>query len=560
MKRLTMTRRTSWALLFVSILLSNTLALTMPLVARQVLSLGGRNPHTSSIFVLVLMVMGTALLESAIKYCRAIILGRADRAFMIHRLHWLLDRTARAQRLSFASAAATSVDYAQALHQVKGIASREVDLIWAEISFVPVIVAILFLLSPLASLAVLVFMGALCVQTYHSTRRFSQTAEASRHAVEQRFVRLFSILERMHLVKALAVEQHMTRVYEQAHGAAMRDNLRLTMASTHLTHSTVIAGMMLNLLLLMTCAIAARGGHMDISLVISIVLLAARLTDPIQRAVFTYVQGRDRQAAFTKIKRLDEATLALSEGAPPPRFEGLHSLEVHGLPLFSQDARPVSLTLHKGDFLAISSPFPNLSRQLMRAMAGLEDSHGERFHPQDGAPVTVNGHAIALYSTAQRNRILGYVAANSTLFDGTIQDNITRFGEVSIDEAFAMAELLGMVRRLNELPGGLQTRVGSDARTTVPPGLERQIAILRALVHKPAIILFDHAEQGLDREAYAALVRFFGKVHGHATIVLASEDANLTSLADTGYSLERHGLCKERNLAQQSIPYRAMTL
>lgn len=553
-----MTGRTSWVLLFASILLSNTLAMAMPLVARQVLSLGGRDPHTSTIVVLVVMVMGTALLEAAIKYCRALILGRADRAFMIHRLHWLLDRTVRARRMTFASAAATSVDYAQALHQVKGIASREVDLIWAEISFVPVILVILFLLSPSASLAVLVFMSALCVQTYFSAKRFSQTAQASREAIDWRFQRLFSILERMHLVKALAVEQHMTRVYEQAHGAAMRDNLRLTMASTQLTHSTVIAGMMLNLLLLITCAIAARGGDMDISLVISIVLLAARLTDPIQRAVFTFVQGRDRHAAFAKIRWLEEATQEHREEERAPRFEGLRSLEVQALELFSRDARPVSLTVRKGDFLAISSPFPNLSRQLMRAMAGLEGAGASAGQGEGTEPVTINQHAIRRYPMDERNRILGYVAANSTLFDGTIQDNITRFGEVTVDQAFAFAELLGMVRRLNELPGGLQTRVGSEARDTIPPGLERQIAILRALVHKPEIILFDHAEQGLDRDAYAALIRFFGKVRGQATIVLASEDANLTSLADIIYDLGRDGLSRDESLAPASVPYRTL--
>lgn len=570
MKRRALPGRTAWPLLFVSILLSNTLALTMPLVARQILALGGRAPHTSTILVLVAMVMAAAALESLIKCLRALILANANRVFMVERLHWLLDRVARGGHMRFSSAAAASVDYAGALQQLKGIASGEVDLVWAELCFVPVILLILMLLSPLSALTVLVFMLLLCVLTYRTTRRFSIIAEAGRAATEHRFERLFQILDRMHLVKALAVEQHMTRVYEQAHGAAMRDTLRLAMAATRLTHAMAIAGMALNLVLLITCAIAARTGRMDITLVISIVLLSSRLTDPIQRAVFTFVQGRDRRAALAKIAGLEAATLSPladgrgeepngGDGAGPVSFEQLRlsARSLSAMPAPGEATGPVSLTIRRGDFVAISSDRPDLSRRLLRAMAGLE---GDDPAAPGQADLRINERRFEAWSCAMRSRFVGYVPARSALFDGTIQDNVTRFGAVSVEQAFAVAELFGMARRLNELPGGLQTRVGSGARGNVPPGLERQIAILRALVHKPAVILFDHAEQGLDRDAYAGLVRFLGKVRGQATIVLASEDGNLTALADTCYALSTRGLRRSDPDASPAVAYRSLVV
>jgi ABC-type iron transport system FetAB ATPase subunit len=150
----------------------------------------------------------------------------------------------------------------------------------------------------------------------------------------------------------------------------------------------------------------------------------------------------------------------------------------------------------------------------------------------------VNGKPLDTYGPADHNRILTYLSADNRLFDGTIQDNVTRFGEVTPEAAYEVARLLGIDKRLDELPGGMQTPVGDSAGGIVPPGLERQIALLRGLSHRPRMILFDHGDQGLDRDGYARLISFFGQVRGMATIVIASEDANLTSLADRAFILE----------------------
>jgi ABC-type protease/lipase transport system fused ATPase/permease subunit len=162
-----------------------------------------------------------------------------------------------------------------------------------------------------------------------------------------------------------------------------------------------------------------------------------------------------------------------------------------------------------------------------------------------GGAVMVNGKPLDTYGPADHNRILTYLSADNRLFDGTIQDNVTRFGEVTPEAAYEVARLMGIDKRFDELPGGMQTPVGDSAGGIVPPGLERQIALLRGLSHRPRMILFDHGDQGLDRDGYARLISFFGQMRGTATIVIASEDANLTSLADRP-SFSRPRVCALR--------------
>jgi hypothetical protein len=146
------------------------------------------------------------------------------------------------------------------------------------------------------------------------------------------------------------------------------------------------------------------------------------------------------------------------------------------------------MTIRPGECIAISSTSRKDVSALMRAMAGLDDLAG-------GA-VMVNGKPLDSYGPVDHNRILTYLSADNRLFDGTIQDNVTRFGEVTPEAAYEIARMLGIDTRFDELPGGMQTPVGDSAGGIVPPGLERQIALLRGLSHRPRMILFDHGDQG----------------------------------------------------------------
>lgn len=558
MQRLVLAGRPSQAVLFTATLVINLTALTLPMVARQIISRGQQNPYGSTVVVLVALVIAAAAIEGVLKLNRNLVIAHTDRLFLTARLHWLIDKVVRARKLDFKSAAAASLDFSAAIYQLKGIANGELKLARAEIAFAPVILALIYVISWRSGLVVTVFLICLAAYTWHAAHRYSVIAENSREAIEHRFDMLFTILERMHLVKALAVEPQMVRIYEKAHGQAMHNNLAMAGSAARLTHSNAIAGMLLNIVLLFSCALAAERGAMNLAMVISTILLSSRLMDPIQRAVFIHIQGRDRESAFAKIRQLDEDTRLDMPVHTRSAFTTLEEYRLENVVLAPGDGKapvmpaPCSMTIRPGECIAISSTSRKDVSALMRAMAGLDDLAG-------GA-VMVNGKPLDSYGPVDHNRILTYLSADNRLFDGTIQDNVTRFGEVTPDAAYEIARMLGIDTRFDELPGGMQTPVGDSAGGIVPPGLERQIALLRGLSHRPRMILFDHGDQGLDRDGYARLISFFGQVRGAATIVIASEDANLTSLADRAFILGPDGLRACDPIVPVSLPYRSLVL
>jgi ABC-type protease/lipase transport system fused ATPase/permease subunit len=559
MQRLVLASRPSQAVLFTATLVINLTALTLPMVARQIISRGQQNPYGSTVVVLVALVIAAAAIEGVLKLNRNLVIAHTDRLFLTQRLHWLIDKVVRARKLDFKSAAAASLDFSGAIYQLKGIANGELGLAKAEIAFAPVILALIYVISWRSGLVVTVFLAGLATYTWLAAHRYSVIAENSREAIEHRFDMLFTILERMHLVKALAVEPQMVRVYEKAHGQAMHNNLAMAGSAAKLTHSNAIAGMLLNIVLLFSCALAAERGAMNLAMVISTILLSSRLMEPIQRAVFIHIQGRDRDSAFAKIRKLDEDTRLDMPVHTRSVFTTLEEYRLENVVLTPEDGAapvampaPCSMTIQPGECIAISSTSRKDVRALMRAMAGLDEV--------SGGAVMVNGKPLDTYGPADHNRILTYLSADNRLFDGTIQDNVTRFGEVTPEAAYEVARLMGIDKRFDELPGGMQTPVGDSAGGIVPPGLERQIALLRGLSHRPRMILFDHGDQGLDRDGYARLISFFGQIRGTATIVIASEDANLTSLADRAFILEAEGLRSCDPIVPVGLPYRSLVL
>ena len=205
---------------------------------------------------------------------------------------------------------------------------------------------------------------------------------------------------------------------------------------------------------------------------------------PVQRAVFILVQARDLCDAEDVVSEIMHKPVA-RPASKPLLIENLGRLELSRVGFKSDETperlcRNIDLTLHPGEMIALAGPDKTLASRLLRIMAGIE-------RPDEGK-VTLNSHLIGDFPLGQLNRSVAYVSGNSTLFAGTIRDNITRFGEVSLEEAWSVALLMGIQSALNELPRGLDTPVSGTASENLPTSLCQQLAILRAIVLRPRIL------------------------------------------------------------------------
>lgn len=160
---------------------------------------------------------------------------------------------------------------------------------------------------------------------------------------------------------------------------------------------------------------------------------------------------------------------------------------------------------------------------LKLATAALEPQKGE---------ILVNGISMKALDEGAFRRKIGIVFQDSLLVTGTIRDNITlrdpSFGDDVVEAAVEASGLGDIVKRL---PDGLDTRIGLRGQSLSGGELQR-LAIARAIVRNPSLLVLDEVTNHLDAEAHAS---FWKRLHSLATvriILLVTHDAPLINLCD----------------------------
>jgi heme exporter protein A len=190
--------------------------------------------------------------------------------------------------------------------------------------------------------------------------------------------------------------------------------------------------------------------------------------------------------------------------------------------------RGLDFDVQAGEFVALLGPNGAGKTTLLRILATLSrPSHGE---------VRVAGHALPHQASAVRAR-LGVVSHLPLLYgDLTAEENLRFYARMySVPNAEArMVEVLGLV--------GLADR-RRDLLRTYSRGMQQRLAIGRAVLHDPEVMLFDEPYTGLDQDAASMLDNVLAKVAGQGrTIVMTSHDLARAEGLATRFDVISHGV------------------
>lgn len=233
-----------------------------------------------------------------------------------------------------------------------------------------------------------------------------------------------------------------------------------------------------------------------------------------------------------KVADRDQAA-ALQCDAAEIRFEDVR----FGYKADRQILHGVDLYIPAGRKLAVVGPSGSGKSTLARLLF--------RFYDPDGGSIRVNGRDIREFSQDSLRSQIGVVPQDTVLFNDSIAYNIA-YGrpDASAAEIERVARLAHLDGFIADLPEGYETKVG-ERGLKLSGGEKQRIAIARALLKEPPIMIFDEATSSLDSGSEQAILTAIREVAAHRTTLVIAHRLSTITDADEIVFLER-GAVMER--------------
>lgn len=237
-----------------------------------------------------------------------------------------------------------------------------------------------------------------------------------------------------------------------------------------------------------------------------------------------FISARSQYARLNEVldqQRAEPERMSL----PPP--EGAITVEnLYVAPPGSKTPviRGVGFGVPAGTVVGIIGPSASGKSTLGRALMGV-------WAPQNGV-VRLDGADISTWDKEELGPYLGYLPQDIELFEGTISDNIARFGQVDPAKVVRAARIAGVHEMVLQLPDGYDTVIGSEG-VNLSGGQRQRIALARALYGSPKLILLDEPNSNLDEAGEQALTHAIEQMKSTgATIFVITHRTTILSHLD----------------------------
>src|ERR1035437_4078598 len=186
--------------------------------------------------------------------------------------------------------------------------------------------------------------------------------------------------------------------------------------------------------------------------------------------------------------------------------------------------RGVSFGLQPGEVLAVVGPSASGKTTLARLLVGL--------WPAAGGKVRLDGADVYTWNKVELGPHVGYLPQGVELFEGSVAENIARFGEVDQAKVEAAARAVGLHDFILALPQGYDNPVGREG-AMLSGGQRQRVALARALYGNPAFIVLDEPNSSLDEQGDAALAGAISQLAARGTtFVVMTHRTSVLGVAD----------------------------
>lgn len=515
----------------------NALMLAPALYMMQVFNRVISSYSLTTLLMLTLILTGLLLVKGLLDWIRSRILVRIS-----NKLDFLLSK--EVYQASFKQALATGGmnSSAQPLNDLTGLRQFLTGsglLAFFDVPWLPIYLSVMFIFHPLygwfaVGAALLLLMFA--VLNEYLTAKSLAAANKEYIAVN---LQTTKSLRNAEVIESMGMLQTLMRRWR------LRLNKVLKLQSSASDQGGLVSSLSKTVRILSQSLIMALGAYLVIEqeinpgVMMAGSILLGRALGPIDQIIGGwkgFVNARDQ---YQRLNETLDQLQAEPERMSLPAPEGHVAVErliigAPGAKISNPILKNISFSVTAGSVVGIVGASASGKSTLARALLGI-------WAPQHGV-VRLDGADINNWNKHELGPYIGYLPQDIELFEGSISENIARFGDPNPEKIIQAAKMASVHEMILQLPSGYDTVIGSDG-VNLSGGQRQRIGLARAIYGMPRLIVLDEPNSNLDEVGEMALARAIQQLKAtKATLFIITHRQGILAQVDYLMMLSNGGI------------------
>lgn len=399
-----------------------------------------------------------------------------------------------------------------------------------DLPFLFIFIAIIWVIGgplfwiPLLAAPLIVGIGFIFQPSLSQAMRLNMAEATQKHGL------LVEALAGIETLKTLSAEGQTQSRWEYLVAAASESAKRSRMLSTVLVNLTNLVQQFVYVVVVIGGVYLIGDNLLTMGALIACSILSGRAMAPLAQISALFVRYQAARHALTSLNRL----VALDQERPAEQrflhresIEGSLQVEEVSFAYPGQQVpalQQIALEIRPGEHVAIVGKIGSGKSTLLKLLVGL-------YRPNQGT-IRIDGVDIAQIDPADLRRHIAYVEQDTRLFFGTLRENIALGTSGATDDQIVRAaRMAGLEELVQRHPMGFEMRIG-EGGAGLSGGQRQAVAVARALLREPDILLLDEPTAGMDQGSEQTLIRSLGEYAQKRTLVVVTHKPTMLPLVD----------------------------
>ena len=442
----------------------------------------------------------------------------------------------------------------QQTERIRGFLSGNLFFTLLDIFALFIFIPFLLFYSVSLTLIVLGFSLIMALVIASLIKPFQRRLDELYQAEGKRQSMLVESIHGIRTVKSLALEPVEEKQWDDSTAYAIKSYFRVGKISMAAKSISQVLEMLMVIAIIWVGALMVFEGHLTVGALIAFQMLSGRVTGPLVRMVGLIHEYQQIALSVRMLGVVMNTPEEPAGGGVRNRFKGEVTFENVGFqyrPDLPQVIRNFSLKIPAGSTVGIVGRSGSGKSTLTKLLQGM-------YNVQQGV-VKIDGVDIREIDKSHLRSSIGVVLQDNYFFSGTIRDNIAMTKRnAALEEIIYAAKLAGADEFIQQTTRGYDTVLEENA-VNLSGGQRQRLAIARALLTNPPILIFDEATSALDPESEQLIRNNLKAIAKDRTVIIVSHRLSIVSGADKILTLEKGemtSLGTHKELLEQPGVYR----